>query len=142
MSRTPDLDCWPDSRPGDGRRGRSAHVDATAGLRCDALFLIAFRVELLEVRPQLILLLGVAHAGEGHAGALNLLHRVADVLLEYGFVPGDARILHCIRVAETGECAGLAAIDPVQGRPQFNGRARTGAVTRQTPFVECSVGRL
>src|SRR5262245_17598510 len=70
------------------------------------LFLLAVSAELAEVGPKVLDLLGVAHARKGHAGAGDLLHRVADVLLEQGLVPGDPGVLDRVRIVIALEGAG------------------------------------
>src|SRR5262249_58840246 len=85
-------------------------------IKATASFLFAVGVELLEVGPQFVLFLGIAHAGERHPRAGDLLHRVADIFLERRLVPGDPGILDLVRIVEAGEGPSVAAIEPVERR--------------------------
>src|SRR5690349_24747409 len=98
------------------------------------LLLLAVSPELLEVGPQVLDFLGVAHARESHAGAGNFLHRAANELLEHPLVPGDAGALHGVRIIEAVEGASLAAVDPVERRSELDLRLGPGVVAGRAPL--------
>src|SRR5437764_717840 len=96
MTRTPSV-------PHQSRGTGPVQVCRAVKARLRALLLLAVRVELLEVVPERIALRLVAHAGKGHAGAGDLLHRIADVFLELCIAPGNAGILDRVRIVVAGE---------------------------------------
>src|SRR6202043_2966348 len=69
--------------------GGSAKALGTGG----PLLGLAVLVELRDVGPEIVDLVLVLDAGEGHLGAGNLCFGVLDVFLELGLVPGDAGVL-------------------------------------------------
>src|SRR6202043_906629 len=84
--------------------------------RTDAtrLFGLSVLVVLRDERPEIVDLLVVLDAGEGHLGAGNFGFGIPDVFLEFGLVPGDAGILVGVRVTVVRHGAGLAAVQPVE----------------------------
>src|SRR4051812_5170071 len=80
---------------------------------------LAVLVELRDVGPEIVDLVFALDAGERHLGAGNLGLRVLDVFLELGLVPGDAGILVGVRIGVALRGAGLAAVEPVQLRPDL-----------------------
>src|SRR5262245_30379334 len=101
-----------------------------AAARCAAplLFLRAVGLELRQVRPEILDLLVVANADEGHARARHRLHRVLDVLDELFVVPGDAGILVHVGIVEALERPRLAAVDAVERRSELDLRVRPDVV--------------
>src|SRR5882757_6180301 len=104
------------------------------------LLLLAVSPEPLEVGPQILDFLRIAHARKGHAGARDFLHRSADVLLEHCLVPGDAGALHGVRIVVALERAGLAALDPIERRSELDLCAVPGVMAGQAPLAESRVG--
>src|SRR5581483_4603214 len=84
-----------------------------------ALLLLAVLVELRDVGPEVATFLLVLDAGEHHLGAGNFGLRVRDVFEELILVPGDAGALVGVGIVEPFDCAGLAAVEPVEHRPDF-----------------------
>ena len=70
----------------------------------------------LEVRDELLALLGLLDAGKHHFGSFNILLRREQVVEERVLAPDDATVL--VRVAErvAGRLAGLPPKDAVQVR--------------------------
>src|SRR5262249_51117886 len=131
--------CWASDR---ARPGVKA-VSLPPGYGANATRLLLLRAvspELLEIGPQVLDFLGVAHAREGHASAGNFLHRTANELLEHSLVPGDAGVLHRVRIVEAIERASLAAVDPVERRSELDLRIGPGIVAGRAPFAESRVG--
>src|SRR5438445_533756 len=73
-----------------------------------SLYLLSRRVELLEIGDNIVDLLRILEARERHFGAAYLGHRILDVFAEGCFIPSDAGILVCSRVAVTCNRPGLA----------------------------------
>src|SRR3954468_1817157 len=121
--------CWAPDRAPPGVKV-SACRRAMARMR-RRLLLLAVSPEPLEVGPQVLDLLGIAHARKGNAGAGDFLHRSADVLLEHCLVPGDTGVLHGVRKVVALERAGLAAIDPIERRSELDLRVGPGVVAGQ-----------
>lgn len=69
-----------------------------------------------NVRNQVISVLSLLQATEGHLGARDVLLGVLEVLEERLVVPGDALLLVGIGVGVALDGAGLAAEEAVQGR--------------------------
>src|SRR6266850_39335 len=99
-----------------------------------ALLLLAVLVELAEIRPEVVDLLGILDAREGHAGAGYPLHRILDVLLERRLVPGDAGILVGVGIVEARIARRGTAIETVERRPELDLGAFAGVVARQAPL--------
>src|SRR5215510_6464253 len=104
------------------------------------LLLLAVSPERLEVGPQILDFLGIAYARKGHASAGDFLHRSADEFLEHRLVPGDAGILHRVRIVEARERASGAAVDSIEWRSKLDLRIGPGVVAGQAPLAECRVG--
>src|SRR5438067_521066 len=102
------------------RPNRSGAPAALASTRRVSKEMPAVRAELLEVSPEVGLLLGVLDAREGHAGAGDLLHRSVDEILELRLVPGDVQTLDGIRIIEALEGCALAAINAVERRAELD----------------------
>src|ERR1700761_4115768 len=100
---------WPTPLKRKMREPRS--LSAGSG-RLDLTVLVVLRHE----RPEIVDLLFVLDAGEGHLGARNLGFGILDVLLELGLVPGDAGVLVGVRVGVIRRGSGLAAVEPVELR--------------------------
>src|ERR1700693_3062002 len=83
------------------------------------LLRLAVLVVLRDVGPEIAGFLLVLDAGERHLGSGNLRLRVLDVVLEFGLVPGDAGILVGVGVIVIRRGAGLAAVEPVEFRPDL-----------------------
>src|SRR3974390_1193823 len=80
---------------------------------------LAVLVELRNEGPEIVDLFLVLDPRKDHLGARNLRLRVLDVFLELGLVPGDAGILVGVGIIIVGRGAGLAAVDPVELRPDL-----------------------
>src|ERR1700736_2042274 len=94
-------------------------------------FLLAVRPELPEVSPQVVDFLLVLDAGKHHLGPGDLGARVLDVILEDALVPGDPGVLVALGVVEALGGAGLAAVEPVEFRPDLVLRALSDGMARE-----------
>src|ERR1700750_3391951 len=92
-------------------RGLDRGQPASAPYRARRLLLIAVRLVLGEISPQVVALLLVLDARENHLGAGDLGARVGDVFLEHRRIPGDARVLVGVAVAVALRRTGLAALE-------------------------------
>jgi len=63
----------------------------------------------LEVGDEIVAVLGLLQATEGHLGAGNVLLGVLEVLEESVITPGDALALVGVGVSVSGDLAGLSA---------------------------------
>src|ERR1700761_3518985 len=79
------------------------------------LFLdITMRVELANIGPQIVDLLLVLDAGEGHFGVRYHGARALDVLLECRLVPDDAGVFIGVGIVEIRHRAGMAAVEAIE----------------------------
>jgi hypothetical protein len=81
-----------------------------------ALFSFTIPVVLGKERPEIVDLLLILDACERHFGTWDLCFRVLDVLLEYGFIPGDAGVPVSLGIAIVGRRASFAAINSIELR--------------------------
>jgi len=81
-----------------------------------ALFSFTIPVVLGKERPEIVDLLLILDACERHFGTGDLCFRVLDVLLEYGFIPGDAGVPVSLGIAIVGRRASFAAINSIELR--------------------------
>ena len=101
--------------------GSAAHRSAKSyALRCvrgtRELLRLAVLVVLREERPEVAGFLLVLDPGEHHFGAGDLGLGILDVVLEGGFIPGDAGILVGLGIGIALRGAGFAAFQPVEFR--------------------------
>ena len=68
----------------------------------------------LEEGDEVVAVLGLLEATEGHLGAGDVLLGVLEVVEERVLVPGDALLLVGVGVRVTGDLAGLAAEETVE----------------------------
>src|ERR1700682_6335369 len=78
--------------------------------------LLSRRVELFEIGDDIVNLLRIFQTWKSHFGAGYLGLRILDVFAESGFVPGDAGILVCGRIAVAFHHPGLSPEQPVEYR--------------------------
>src|SRR4029077_5331009 len=92
----------------------------------------AVGVERADVSGEVLALQLILYAGEQHLVAGDLLLGIGDVLLEDVRIPDPARILHRVRVVESGFGAGLAADHATEIGPDLVGRSGTDRMARCT----------
>src|SRR6202051_4262852 len=78
--------------------------------------LLSRRVELFEIGDDIVNLLRIFQAWKSHFGTGYFGLRILDVFAESGFIPGDAGILVCGRIAVAFNHPGLAPEQPVEHR--------------------------
>src|SRR5262249_3334952 len=101
-------------RPRAGRASRRGLAVQAAQPNDPSLLLVAVRLELADIGPQVAGLLLVLDAGEEHLGAGDLGARILDVVLEGRLAPGDARILVGVAVIVARGRSRLAAVEAVE----------------------------
>ena len=89
-----------------------------------------------NVRNQVLPVLLLLQAAEGHLGAGNVLLGVLEVLEQGAVVQGDALLLVGIRVRVAVDGAGLAAEQAVQGRADLVAAARLDGVALRAARLE------
>src|SRR6202051_2913433 len=78
--------------------------------------LLSHRVELFEIGDDIVNLLRIFQTWKSHFGAGYFGLRILDVFAESGFIPGDAGILVCGRIAVAFNHPGLSPEQPVEHR--------------------------
>src|SRR5260370_15476599 len=78
--------------------------------------LLSRRIALFEVGEHIVNLLRIFQTWKSHFGTGYFCLRILDVFAESGFIPRDAGILVCGRIAVAFNHAGLSPEQPVEHR--------------------------